>query len=166
LKVFGSTSYTWILAAKQAKLDPKSKKMILTGYSDTHKPYRLVDVDTDKMSFSRDVVDEEEVGTFHNPPAFKVTQQPEVIEYSSVKLLIAPPEGGKDFEHDDQDLEQDESLRSVRSVHSEVGIPSHGGNIDLAAKDSKRPKWWHNTIGYVRIGDMIEGISSSGKSKE
>jgi hypothetical protein len=165
LKVFGSTAYTWIPAAKRTKLDPKSKKMMLTGYSDTHKAYRLVDVDTDKVSFSKDVVDEE-VGPFHTPPAFRVTEQPEVIEDSGVKLPIAPPEGGKDSEHDDEESKQDESPRSVRSVHSEAGSPSHGGNTDLVARDSKRPKWWHNTIGDVQIGEMIEGRSSQGKSKQ
>jgi hypothetical protein len=76
LKVFGSTAYTWIPAAKRTKLDPKSKKMMLTGYSDTHKAYILVDVDTDKVIFSRHVVVNEEVGPFHTPPAFKVTEQP------------------------------------------------------------------------------------------
>jgi hypothetical protein len=76
LKVFGSTAYTWIPAAKRTKLDPKSKKMMLTGYNDTHKAYRLVDVDIDKVSFSRDVVVDEEVGPFHTPPAFRVTEQP------------------------------------------------------------------------------------------
>jgi hypothetical protein len=97
LKVFGSTTYTWIPVAKQTKLDPKSKKMMLTGYSDTHKAYRLVDVDTNKVGFSRDVVGDEEVGPFHTPPAFRVTEQLEVIEDSGVKFLIAPPEGGKRF---------------------------------------------------------------------
>jgi hypothetical protein len=150
LKVFGSTAYTWIPTAKRTKLDPKSKKMMLTGYIDTHKAYILVDVDTYKVSFSRDVVVDEEVGLFHTPPAFRVTEQQEVIEDSSVKLPIAPPEGGKYSEHDDEESEQDESPRSFRSVHSEAGSPSHGGNTDLAARYSKRPKWWHNTIEMFR----------------
>jgi hypothetical protein len=80
LKVFGSTAYTWIPDAKQTKLDLKSKNMMLTGYSDTHKAYRLVDVDTNMVSFSRDVVVDEEVGPFHTPPTFRVTEQPKVIE--------------------------------------------------------------------------------------
>jgi transposase InsO family protein len=53
LKVFGSTAYTWIPAEKRTKLDPKSKKLMITGYNDTHKAYRLVDTDTDKVSFNR-----------------------------------------------------------------------------------------------------------------
>jgi hypothetical protein len=102
LKVFGSTAYTSILAAKRTKLDLKSKRMMLTGYNDTHNAYRLVDVDTDKVKFSRDVVVDEEVGPFHTPPTFRVTEQPKVIEDSGVKLPIAPPEGGKDSKHDDE----------------------------------------------------------------
>jgi hypothetical protein len=74
LKVFGSTSYTWIPAMKRTKLDPKSKKMMLTRYKDNHKAYILVDVDTDKVRFSRDVSIDEEVGPFHTPPAFRVTE--------------------------------------------------------------------------------------------
>ena len=52
--------------------------MMLTGYNDTHKAYRLVDVDTDKVSFSKDVVVAEEVGPFHTPPVLRVTEQPKV----------------------------------------------------------------------------------------
>jgi hypothetical protein len=166
LKVFGSTAYTWIPSAKRTKLYLKSKKMMLIGYSNTHKAYRLVDVDANKVSFSRDVVFDDEVGPFHTPPAFRVTEQPEVIEDSGVKLPIAPPKGGEYSENDDEESKQDESPSSVISVHSEAGSPSHGGNTDFASRDSKRPKWWHNTIGDVWIGEMIKGISSRGKSKQ
>jgi hypothetical protein len=76
LKVFGSTAYTWIPATKRTKLDLKSKKMMLIGYIDTHKSYRLFDVDIDKVIFSRDVVVDEEVGPFHTPLAFRITEQP------------------------------------------------------------------------------------------
>jgi len=54
-------------------------------YSDTHKAYRLVDVDTDKVSLSRDVVVDEEVVPFQTSPAFRITEQPKVIEDSGVK---------------------------------------------------------------------------------
>jgi hypothetical protein len=81
---------------KRTKLDLKSKMIMLTGYNDTHKSYRLVDVDTHKVRFSRDVFVYEEVGPFHTPLAFRVTEQPEVIEDSGVKIPIAPPEGGGD----------------------------------------------------------------------
>jgi hypothetical protein len=68
LKVFGSTTYTWIPDEKRTKLDPKRKNMMITGYNDNHKSYRLVDIDTNKVRFSRDVVVDEEVGPFHTSP--------------------------------------------------------------------------------------------------
>ena len=94
LKVFGSTSYTWIPDEKRIKLDPKSKKLMIIRYNDTHKAYKLVDIDTNKVSFSRDVVDEE-VGPFHTPLEFHITKQLGMVEDSGVKLQVAPLEGGK-----------------------------------------------------------------------
>jgi hypothetical protein len=49
--------------------------MMLIVYIDTHKAYRLVDVDTDKVSFSRVSFVDEEVRPFHTPLAFIVTEQ-------------------------------------------------------------------------------------------
>lgn len=50
---------------------------------------------------------------------------------------------------------------------TDIGGPSHGEHTDLDEEDSKRrPKGWHNTIGDVQIGEMIEGLSSRGKSKQ
>ena len=81
-----------------------------------------------------------------------------MVEDSGVKLQVAPPEGGEDFEHA-------ESPKSV-IVDTDTGNPSHGGNTDLDEEDpKKRLKWWHNTIGDIRLGEMIERRSSRGKRK-
>ena len=50
LKVIGSISYTWILAKKITKLDPKRKA---NDYrlQQHYKFYRLIDIDTDRVSF-------------------------------------------------------------------------------------------------------------------
>jgi hypothetical protein len=85
LKVFGSTAYIWIPNEKRTKLDPKRKKMTITRYNNNHKAYKLVDVDTNKVSFSRDVLDEED-GPFHTSPRFKIIEQPVVDTDSGVKL--------------------------------------------------------------------------------
>ena len=40
-------------------------------------------------------------------------------------------------------------------------------NIDLDEEDpNKRPTWWHNTIGDVRVGEMIKGRSLGNKRKQ
>ena len=64
LKVFGSTTFVWILDAKHTKLDAKSEKLMLTRYSDNHKAYQVVDIKIDHLIFSRDVVFNEERGPF------------------------------------------------------------------------------------------------------
>jgi hypothetical protein len=72
LKVFGSTAYTWIPYEKRTKLDPKRKKTMITWYNDNHKSYILVYIDTNKVSYSRDVFVDEEVGPFHTSPEFTI----------------------------------------------------------------------------------------------
>ena len=48
------------------------------------------------MSFSLDVVVEEEVGPFHTPSEFNIVEQPRMVEDSGVKLQVPPPKvGGK-----------------------------------------------------------------------
>jgi hypothetical protein len=75
LKVFGSIAYAWILEEKRTKLDPKSKKLMITGYNNSHKAYRLVDVDTNQLSFSKDVIVDEEVGPFKASLEIKITKR-------------------------------------------------------------------------------------------
>jgi len=58
---------------------------MITWYSDNHKAYRLVDIDTNKVSFNRDVF-YEAVGAFHTSLEFKITKQLLVAKDSGVKL--------------------------------------------------------------------------------
>jgi hypothetical protein len=101
LKVFGSTAYTWIPDEKRTKLYLKSKKMMITRYNDNHKAYKLVGIDTNKVSFSREIVVDEEVGPFHTILVFKITEHPMVDKDSCVKLQASPPEGGEDSKHEE-----------------------------------------------------------------
>lgn len=67
-------------------------------------------------------------------------------------------------------LERGEDFESPKLVISDVDNPSpylddtcigslgHGDNINLVRRiPKKRPKWWHNTIRDVQVGEMIEG---------
>jgi hypothetical protein len=49
LKIFGS-DYAFILDEKRTKIDPKSKKQMIMRNNDSHKAYRLVDVNTVEFS--------------------------------------------------------------------------------------------------------------------
>jgi hypothetical protein len=68
--------------------------MVIIGYNENHKSYRLVDIDTNKVSFSRDVVVDEEFGPLHTSPELKIIKHPMVDKDSNVKLQAYPLEGG------------------------------------------------------------------------
>lgn len=56
LKVFGCTAYAHVPDQKRRKLDPKSIKLALVGYSEDSKGYRLFDTTTHEVSVHRDVI--------------------------------------------------------------------------------------------------------------
>ena len=63
LRVFGSTAYLHIHDKKRKKMDLKSKKLVMVGYSDDtgQKGYQLFDLETKKVQIgsSRDVIFDE-----------------------------------------------------------------------------------------------------------
>ena len=59
LKVFGSLAFIWIPDVSCTKLDAKSQKLMLVGYSSLHKAYHLIDVETSCLIYSQDVVFDE-----------------------------------------------------------------------------------------------------------
>ena len=61
LKIFGSTVMVHVPQNKRRKFDKKSEKMILVGYGETVKGYRLYNPQTNSVITSRDVVIMEDV---------------------------------------------------------------------------------------------------------
>lgn len=55
LRIFGSVAMVFVPKEKRQKWDKKSKRMILVGYCDNTKGYRLLDEKTFKITKSRDV---------------------------------------------------------------------------------------------------------------
>lgn len=55
----------------------------MTGYSDNHKTYRLIDVDTDRLIFCRDVVFDETRGPFLSSPEQCSEDQPHSVPLAS-----------------------------------------------------------------------------------
>jgi len=56
IKRFGSTAYVAVPKEKRQKLDDKATKLTFVGYENGTKGYRLLDVTTDKIQISRDVI--------------------------------------------------------------------------------------------------------------
>ena len=62
-KIFGCIFYAHAPAEKRIKLDEKSQKSVFLCYSDVTKGYSLLDVKTNKLVVSRDVIfDEKQLG--------------------------------------------------------------------------------------------------------
>ena len=59
VRIFGSIAFIHIPDDKRQKLDPKSEKCILVGYSLEQKGYKCFDPSTRKVQVSRDVVFDE-----------------------------------------------------------------------------------------------------------
>jgi len=69
---------------------------MITWYTENHKAYRLVDIDTNLIIFSRYVVVDEETRPFHTSLKFIITiGYPVMAKDSGVKLQVASPKKGK-----------------------------------------------------------------------
>ncbi|KAM2263640.1 hypothetical protein ACFXTI_039900 [Malus domestica] len=60
LKVFGSLCYAHVPSQQRQKLDLASKRCIFLGYGSCEKGYRLYNIESGKVTISRDVVFNEE----------------------------------------------------------------------------------------------------------
>ena len=154
MKVLVSLAYVWIPDAKRTKLDSKSQKLMFTGYSHTHKAYRLIDVNTDRLIFSRDVVFDEELGPFplSDSPLHSEIQSSAIsdlgssILHESSDATDTPPQPPLD------------NTASAPAPHPAIPPAFDIGSSTL------RPKWWAKTISDLRPDELIEGRTSRNKS--
>eukprot|EP00253_Pinus_taeda_P022033 PITA_22033 len=160
LKVFGSVAYVWIPAAKRSKLDSKSQKLMTIGYNDHHKAYRLIDIATGRLSFSRDVVFDEDRGFFQSSSFEQCSED----QPHSVLLPVGPPDGRDDaasmFDNTLPELPPENNPPLATPIILEPSpTPPDIGSSTL------RPKWWAQTIGDLRDDELLEGRTSRHKSK-
>jgi len=66
LRIFGCVCYSHIPKDERKKLDDKSKKAILLGYGENIKGYRLFNIETKKIFYSRDVIFAEQENLLSN----------------------------------------------------------------------------------------------------
>lgn len=160
LKVFGSIAYVWIPAAKCSKLDSKSQKLMMTGYSDHHKAYRLIDIDIGCLSFSRDIVFDEDRGFFQSPPSEQCFES----QPHSVLLLLGPLDG-----RDDAASVFDNALPKLHPKNNPPLaapiVPEPPPPPPDIGSSTLRPKWWAKTIGDLQDSKLLEGRTSRNKSK-
>ena len=72
LWVFGNIAYVHVPDEKQKKLDAKSEKCILVGYSDEQKGYKCYNPRSKQVRVSHDVVFDESVSLYFSSPEPKL----------------------------------------------------------------------------------------------
>lgn len=184
LKVFGSDAFVHIPDCKRKKLDPKARKGVFVGYSETSKGYRIYFEDTETVEVSRNVVFPRETSLFYassieiNTEEGKVDiredllksvnmdEKVELNEHFVVDFEVHNiPERNEIAEENitaESDLVEIEDHISERNSYFEVNIPE--GN-ELAEKDiPERNEIAEKDItverGSVEIKDYTPEISS------
>lgn len=118
LKVFGSTAFMYISETKRRRLDPKGKKGVFVGYSDSSKGYRIYFEDTNSVELSRNVVFPDETKLLcstqvHSPQEeieIKINLEDKVDKQES---LIQENHCMEEMENIDQILSKDDNSSDV-----------------------------------------------------
>eukprot|EP00253_Pinus_taeda_P002198 PITA_02198 len=148
-------------AAKCSKLDSKSQKLMMTRYSDHHKAYRLIDIDTGHLSFSRDVVFDEDKGLFQSPPSKQCSEN----QPHSVLLPVGPLDGRDDAASIFDDTLPELPPKNNPPLVAPI-VPKPSPPPPDIGSSTLRPKWWAKTIGDLRDNELLEGRTSRHKSKQ
>lgn len=151
---------------------------MLTGYNDTHKAYRLVDIETDRIIFSRDVVFDEERGPFQlSPPIVDSKDQPLNPSDLGVRLPLGPPDGRAPAVPVPAPTLVPSPARSPRHATAPPNFPQDSSNLLFDEPDpvapptsdvgtsTLRPKWWARTIADLHDDELIEGRTARKTSK-
>ena len=111
IRIFGTETYALIPSVHRKKLDEKSKKMILVGFDDSKKGYRLWNQETDKVSVHHDVIFNEEDGAGSGSTEGFLTSDDDDDD-EGTKEIIKPVEDASSSRKDqsESDNEYEESL--------------------------------------------------------
>jgi len=133
---------------------------MMTGYSDHHKAYRLIDIATGRLSFSRDVVFDEDRGLFLSSPSERCFED----QPHNVLLPVGPPDGRDDaasvFDNTLPEIPLENNTPLAAPIVPESSPPPPDiGSFTLW------PKWWAKTISDLWDNELLEGRTSRHKSK-
>ena len=128
LKSFRCTAYAHIPQADRKKLDPKARKCVCLGYATDKKGYRLLDVERQRVIFSRDV-------KFHEDE-FGILQK-EVPKGIDNKLVILELSNGDDAI---EEVADDPPPQEVRRSSRDRRPPARLGEwVTVASDGSTEP---------------------------
>eukprot|EP00253_Pinus_taeda_P032371 PITA_32371 len=124
---------------------------MMTGYSDHHKAYRLIDIATGRLSFGRDVVFDEDRGFFQSPPSEQCSED----QSHNVLLPVGPLDGRDDAASVFDDALPELPPENNPTLASPIVPESFPSPLDIGSS-TLRPKWWAKTIGDLRDNELLE----------
>lgn len=134
---------------------------MMTRYNDHHKAYRLIDITTGRLSFSCDVVFDEDRGFIQSPPSEQCSED----QPHSVLLQVGPLDG-----RDDAASVVDDALPKLPAENNPPLaapiVPEPSPCPPDIGSSIVWPKWWSKTIGDLRDNELLEGRTSRHKSKQ
>lgn len=163
IRVFGCDVYVHIKDSDRKKLDPKAKKCIFIGYSDSNNGYKVYDPEVKKVCFSRDVTFDETQFTAGrmNRHTDSEDMPPELIELQEEEEVSESKVGIVHFDKNEpvviNDVSDTEStvngdavelLQSEQKVNNDVEVKQHE-ELPLNTRSSKRVPIIPNRLGMV-----------------
>ena len=155
LKVFGCVCYSHIPKDERRKLDRKARKAIFLGYGTSVKGYRLYDLKSKKIFYSRDVIfDESKFKSSRKDPGKveEITEIEEEIE-GAVEKDEGATENQSDIEREEGAAENEGTIEKDENVGEAKNTETVHNNPEGAAEVSEGQ--------IVKIKD-----ADSGKSRE
>eukprot|EP00253_Pinus_taeda_P004205 PITA_04205 len=133
----------------------------ISHLNDHHKAYKLIDIATGRLSFSRDVVFDEDRGFFQSP----LSEQCFEDQPHSVLLPVGPPDGRDDAASVFDDALPELPPENNPPLATPI-VPEPSSSPPDIGSSTLRPKWWAKTIGDLRDNELLEGRTSRHKSKQ
>lgn len=144
LQIFGCPAYAHIPEQKQRKLDPRSEKLLLVGYMDELKAYKLFHPQTHKVTHARTML-------FHKAALLKRTADVSsltdfVHDIPGVDLPVSDFESPEEFFHLGGEIQEElvavsRDIHQVNSGSESVSVENQG--VSGSAQDSQRTQVAH-----------------------
>ena len=140
LRVFGSSCYSHIPKDERKKLDPKAEQAIFLGYGLETKGYRLYNMKTQKIYFSRDVIFDE--------MSFRKEKEEIIQEQeTSTRIELESNTETSDSETTNEIMEEPKTSRKSSRARK---APNHYGEwVNMANENKIEPK----TVKEARSGE-------------
>ena len=139
LRTFGTTAYSHCPKELRKKLDNKARKLVFVGYKDGSKAYRLLDVNNDRVTITRDVqFIEDSHESLNAKPSKSLTEDnPTVEDEGQIELPEEEPNHPVE-DNDNQLVVPRRSCRPTKGKPPERLIET----VNLSKEDGVEPKTW------------------------